>query len=455
MKKPSEQTPDDGGEFDGPIIDIEPPTGGRRRGTRMWVLVALVVLLLFALGRAGSVYMETLWFGSLGYASVYWTGLSTGGPCSPSSPWRRRCCCARVLSTRTRLRRYDARAAARRNQQRAGLRKTRARPEARGVGRLAAAWSDLRRGAGESWQTFALWFNRPQTPGAADPVFGKTLGFYLFTLPALDAVTSWLLALAWVVLVGAAVYSALGLLPSGGGLRAVGSRASAIDSGARKKAYAALSYALAFLLAAMALRAYLSRYGYLFEDHPIFSGVTYTEDQWVLPGLVVVAIALALGAALALANAFAFRRLRPLVAAAALPALVYAVAVMAVPGYVQSFVVKPNELERESAYIAHNIEATRRAFNLERVEARDFPADAADAAYALDGQPPRRSTTFAYGTTARFRTRSVRFRRYGPTTTSTTLTSTATASAARRAKSCSPRASSTLPSSPPRLAATG
>ncbi|HVF66340.1 MAG TPA: UPF0182 family protein, partial [Pyrinomonadaceae bacterium] len=241
---------------------------------------------------------------------------------------------------------------------------------------------------GESWQTFALWLNRPQSSGAAEPVFGETLGFYLFTLPALDAVTSWLLTLAWVVLVGAFVYSALGLLPSGGGLRAVDSRASATDSGARAKAYAAVSYALALLLAALALRAYLSRYEYLFEDHTIFSGVAYTEDHWVLPGLVAVTIALALGAALALANAFALRRLRPLVAAAALPALAYAVAIVAVPGYVQSFVVKPNELERESAYIAHNMEATRRAFNLERVEARDFPADADDAAYAIEANRP-------------------------------------------------------------------
>lgn len=385
MKKPSEQTPDDDGEFDGPIIDIEPPPGGRRRRTRLWVLVALSVLLLFVLGRAGSVYMETLWFGSLGYASVYWTAFKYG--------WVVFAVFALATAVLLRAafllleRGFAVTTLAPRrvviNNEQVYIKPARVlKPAAWVVSLLLGLIYGA--GMGESWQTFALWLNRPQTSGAADPVFGKTLGFYLFTLPALDAVTSWLLVLAWVVLVGAVVYSALGLLPSGGSLRAVGSRAPAIDSGARGKGYAAVSYALAFLLAAMALRAYLSRYGYLFEDHPIFSGVTYTEDQWVLPGLVVVAVALALGAALALANAFAFKRLRPLVAAVALPALVYAVAVVAVPGYVQSFVVKPNELERESAYIAHNMEATRRAFNLERVEARDFPADADDAAYALE-----------------------------------------------------------------------
>lgn len=389
MNKTSAQTPDDGGEFDGPIIDIEPPGGGRPRRTRRWVLAGLVVLLLFALGRAGSVYIETLWFGSLGYSSVYWTAFKYG--------WGVFAVFALATALVLRVafflleRGFAVTTLAPRrvvvNNEQVYIKPARVlKPAAWVVSLLFGLLYGL--GAGEAWQTFALWLNRPQVSGVTDPVFGKTLGFYLFTLPALDALTSWLLTLSWVVLVGAVVYSALGLLPSGGGLRAVDSRDTAPEAGARTKAYAAVSYALALLLFSMALRAYLSRYGYLFEDHPIFSGVTYTEDRWVLPGLVVVTIALASGAALALANAFAFRRLRPLVAAVALPALVYAVAVVAIPGYVQSFVVKPNELERESAYITHNIEATRRAYDLQRVEARDFPADADDGAYALSANRP-------------------------------------------------------------------
>lgn len=390
MSKPRAQSPgDDGGEFDEHVIDIGPPEGGRGRRTRRWVVVGLVVLLLFALGRAGSVYMETLWFGSLGYTSVYWTafkygwgvfavfGLATALVLRAAFLLLERGFAVTTLAPRRVLV----------NNEQVFVKPARVlKPAAWVVSILFGLIYGV--GASASWQTFALWLNRPQSSGDADPVFGKTLGFYLFTLPALDAVTSWLLTLAWVVLVGAAVYAALGLLPSGGGLRAVGARGPSTDSGARAKAYAAVSYALALLLVALALRAYLSRYEYLFEDHTIFSGVTYTEDHWVLPGLVVVTVALVLGAGVALANAFALRRLRPLVAAVALPALVYSIAIVAVPGYVQSFVVKPNEMERESAYITHNIEATRRAFNLERVEARDFPADADDDAYALSDNRP-------------------------------------------------------------------
>jgi uncharacterized membrane protein (UPF0182 family) len=390
MNKTRAQDPDDGGEFDGPIIDVEPEEvagGGRRK--RRWALVVVVLLLLFALTRAGSVYIETLWFGSLGYSSVYWTGFKYGWAVFAVFAL------ATVVALRVVFllleRGFAVTTLAPRrvvvNNEQVFIRPARVlRPAAWIVSVLLG----LIYGGGmsESWETFALWLNRPGTPGVVDPVFGNTLGFYLFTLPALDAMTSWLLMLAWVALIGAVVYSALGLLPSGGNLRSVTSRGAGLEAGARAKAYAAVSAALGLLLATLAMRAYLSRYEYLFEDHTIFSGVTYTEDHWVLPGLVFVTVALALGAALALANAVAFRRLRPLVAAVALPALVYMVAVVAIPGYVQSFVVKPNELERESAYIMHNMEATRRAFNLERVEARDFPADSDDAAYALDANRP-------------------------------------------------------------------
>jgi hypothetical protein len=45
-----------------------------------------------------------------------------------------------------------------------------------------------------------------------------------------------------------------------------------------------------------------------------------------------------------------------------------------IPLMVQKFVVKPNELAKESPYIAHNIDNTRKAFNLNKIKEIDFPA---------------------------------------------------------------------------------
>ena len=43
--------------------------------------------------------------------------------------------------------------------------------------------------------------------------------------------------------------------------------------------------------------------------------------------------------------------------------------------YVSSFIVKPNELVRETPYIAHNIEMTRQAYGLDRIVQQPFPAE--------------------------------------------------------------------------------
>src|SRR5918993_2564182 len=58
----------DAGDSELRVIDVPPP---RRRRRLLWLILAAVVI-FFLLGSAVSVYVEALWFDSLGYASVYW-----------------------------------------------------------------------------------------------------------------------------------------------------------------------------------------------------------------------------------------------------------------------------------------------------------------------------------------------------------------------------------------------
>src|SRR5436190_1521077 len=135
-----------------------------------------------------------------------------------------------------------------------------------------------------------------------------------------------------------------------------------------------LSISVAIVLLALAVRVYLGRFERLFDDHTIFSGITYTDAHITLAGMLIVAGALVLGAVLALINAVAAPRLRWLVAAVA-PAAACYIGVGVVGWYVSSFIVKPNELVREQPYITHNIELTRRAYALDRITQHPFPAD--------------------------------------------------------------------------------
>ena len=65
-------------------------------------------------------------------------------------------------------------------------------------------------------------------------------------------------------------------------------------------------------------------------------------------------------------------RVRNLVIAAGVPAIVYVIAWVLIPGYVTRFQVRPNELARETPYIKLSIEHTRRAFGLDAVEEIPF-----------------------------------------------------------------------------------
>jgi uncharacterized membrane protein (UPF0182 family) len=356
------------------IIDVG-PIKPRRRRWRWWFLLAIVVL-LFVASRALSIYVSALWFGSLGYSQVYWyifrlkielfvvfflltTLILRGGFWLVERAFK-----SYVLERRTIII----------NQQPVNISPARLlRPLAWVVSVIAGLVFGL--GMREAWRRFALYSHQAPTD-LTDPVFHKTLGFYLFTLPIHQTISEWLLSLSFIILCGAIVYAVLAFTQQ--------ATTSATTAAAlRRTSIAAVSCALAAWLIILAWRFFLSRYPYLWDDHQTFSGVTYMEANYLLPGLLFVVGALLLTALIALVNAFTRRRLRVLLFAIAVPVAVYVVVTVLIPAYVTNFIVKPNELGREAPYIEQNIAWTRRAFGIDRIEQRNFDADPSVQAFDL------------------------------------------------------------------------
>ena len=216
------------------------------------------------------------------------------------------------------------------------------------------------------WPTFALYRYAPRTTGGAvDPIFGKPVNFYLFTLPAWQFITGWLLTLAVIACVIAVFF----VFVTGSTRMLSGRRGRYISLPWR-----GFSVAFGFLLLTLAMRAYMARFERLFDEHTIFGGVTYTDAHLMLPGMLAVCAALVLGSAIATINLVAVPRMRWLVAAVA-PAVICYLVLQISGWYVSSFIVKPNELVRERPYIAYNIGMTRRAYGLDRLAEREFPAE--------------------------------------------------------------------------------
>jgi hypothetical protein len=90
-------------------------------------------------------------------------------------------------------------------------------------------------------------------------------------------------------------------------------------------------------------------------------------------------VALAVGAAIAIASGVMRPRARWLLAAVAPAVVCYVVAAVA-GWYVSTFIVKPNQLDKERPYIADNITMTRQAYGLDSFAQREFPAETSVAA---------------------------------------------------------------------------
>jgi uncharacterized membrane protein (UPF0182 family) len=212
-----------------------------------------------------------------------------------------------------------------------------------------------------SWETYLKF--RHQVPfGEADPIFGRDIAFYFFTLPALDAVSEWLLLMVIVSLVGAAlIYLIHGAIDVGAARMSF-----AIERGARAHLlclFAALALILAF-------EAYLARPNLLFGGGGPVAGAGYADINASMPILSARMVIAAILAAMAVASVF-LRTNRLILAGVGLYLLTI-VAGWFYPSAVQRFSVAPNELAKETPYIQHSIAATRKAFALDNIEEREL-----------------------------------------------------------------------------------
>src|SRR6266508_2791733 len=173
-----------------------------------------------------------------------------------------------------------------------------------------------------------------QTPfGVTDPVFGRDLAYYVFTLPIVTGVLAILTALVTLSLLACVVLTAL--------------------------------------------RIYLVRLpGTLYSTTGPLFGASFADLHGTLMGLRIAGVAAILGAVLVLAGLRRKRPGRTVLLAVASYFGVSLLGVVVYPAIVQKFVVAPNELSKETPQLRRHIDATRRAWGLDRVLVRDLSGEA-------------------------------------------------------------------------------
>ncbi|MBI5586559.1 MAG: UPF0182 family protein [Deltaproteobacteria bacterium] len=217
-------------------------------------------------------------------------------------------------------------------------------------------------GAAGQWENFQL-FRNALPVGTVDPVFQKDLSFYLFRLPFLDYLSGWfgglwflgLLTAAAVILIRFQFYYS--------------DRGFGVQPWVKKY----LAALLGVLFVYLAFYFYLSRFDLLFTGRGVVFGPGYVDQNFVLPALGLMAIISAVTGLVFFALIF-----KPggKILLGLLGAFVgiYLIGIYVLPAGVQRFVVTPNEIHKETPFLARYIQGTLQGYGLHRVEERQLSA---------------------------------------------------------------------------------
>lgn len=207
-----------------------------------------------------------------------------------------------------------------------------------------------------------------------DPLFERDISFYIFSLPVWELLEFWLLGLFLYSLIAVTLIYLL----SGNSL----SEGKFIGFNREQKQHL---YALgSAVMLGISFSYWLRRYELLYSKHGVVYGASYTDVTAQLP----IYTLLSLGA-LAIGILLLWRRIFPpkvqrqknqgkrnlfyylLIGSLSIFASLFVFSFL-FPEVIQRLIVQPNEVARESRYIQNNIQLTREAFQLDKIEVETF-----------------------------------------------------------------------------------
>jgi uncharacterized protein len=339
------------------------------RRSRILIAIALIAVLLLLIGpKLIDAYVNWLWFGELGYRSVFTTtlftklivflvvGVSIGAIvfAALALAYRTRPVFVPTAGPNDPIARYRTLAMSRLKLFGIGI------PAV--IGLIAGAVAQL------DWVKIQL-FLHGGSFGVADPQFGMDLGFYAFDLPFYRMVLTYLFTATFLAFIANLLGHYLF-----GGIRLAG-RSGALSKSARIQ----LVTLVGTLVLLKAFAYWLDRYELLSHTRggKPFTGAGYTDINAVLPAKLIL-LAIAVICAVAVFSAIVLQDLRIPAIGVVLLLLSSLIVGAGWPLIVEQFSVKPNAAQKESEYISRSIMATRQAYGLTDnvVTYRDYSGDA-------------------------------------------------------------------------------
>lgn len=238
--------------------------------------------------------------------------------------------------------------------------------------------------------TSTLWFEILQFINGEkfnmnDPLFNHDVSFYMFKLPLINTLVGFIINILFLLIIVTVAF--YGYIAVKKGIRKISEqfenvtdfRPQQLDlSMVFNKKFAAMiinqTSVIGFLIFIFfGINFFLKTYDLLYSRLGRVFGAGYT-DIFITLNLYRL---LAAGCVISAFGFFVGARKRNLKVALALPAvlIVVSIAVTGFSGAVEKFVVEPDQLSKESKYMGYSIKSTQEAYELNKVEKIEFPAD--------------------------------------------------------------------------------
>ena len=228
----------------------------------------------------------------------------------------------------------------------------------------------------QMWDKILLLLNSTPT-GQVDPILGRDFSYYLFSYPLYSVLSGILVSLLFLTISFVIAAYVIGGALSFARFKPQLSAQATIH----------LSVLLGIVMVWYTLTRGLAMAGVLVSPSSSLFGAGYTDVHVHLPLLKIQQVLGALLAVALLVN-IKLKKVRILLAA---PALLIIVTIIGgvYGGIIEKFVVGPNQLVRETPYIAHHIQATRDAYGLSNMEEVEYNVDDSGITSSIleDNQP--------------------------------------------------------------------
>lgn len=214
------------------------------------------------------------------------------------------------------------------------------------------------------WDVFLRFIYRDWV-GLRDPIYQRDIAFYFFTLPLANYLIAFYL---WLIGISAAVVAGIYFLREEISLE---TRTPSVGS----SSFRHLSILAGMGMIVISVSFYFAQYSMLSQKSAALSGPGYAEIYGLRPAYLFMCFLALIGSFWFFGNAFVQFRPGNLYVICFL-ALLWFIAVLVYPFLLRVILVKPNEFEREMPFIEHSIKMTRAAYALDNVREIIWQGDA-------------------------------------------------------------------------------